>query len=119
MIRNRKVLIVDTDLRVVRSLIKGLRRLGLEIVIARDGLEALDILNERPLPGLVIAGLNLPHINGVELANLATNADIDTHFAILDRCPQYSDMRGVKFFDRAAGVSHVVDYVARIAYRAA
>jgi two-component system response regulator len=59
----------DADLT-VRALKKN--NLANDLVIARDGVEALDLLhgsrrNERSLPHLVLLDLNLPRIDGIEV----------------------------------------------------
>jgi two-component system response regulator len=59
----------DADLT-VRALKKN--NLANDLVIARDGVEALDLLhgeraNTRPLPQLVLLDLNLPRLDGIEV----------------------------------------------------
>lgn len=71
---NAPLLFVDDDLEDVELTMQGFRREGFEheILIARDGKEALDMLNaareaRRPLPAVVLADIRMPRMDGLEL----------------------------------------------------
>lgn len=61
-----KALVVD-DSRPIRR-IEGeiLRNLGFETVEATNGRQALERLQERPLPDLILVDWNMPEMNGLE-----------------------------------------------------
>jgi chemosensory pili system protein ChpA (sensor histidine kinase/response regulator) len=72
------VLAVDDSLSARRSLAQFVRDAGFEVRTARDGLEAIEIINGKH-PDLVLADLEMPRMNGLELtahlrANQATSA---------------------------------------------
>ncbi len=67
------VLAVDDSLSARRSLAQFVRDAGFEVRTARDGLEAIEIINNK-CPDLVLADLEMPRMNGLELtAHLRAN----------------------------------------------
>ncbi|MDS4030578.1 MAG: response regulator [Candidatus Contendobacter sp.] len=67
------VLAVDDSLSARRSLAQFAQDAGFEVRTARDGLEAIEIINGRR-PDLVLADLEMPRMNGLELtAHLRAN----------------------------------------------
>ncbi len=61
-----KVLVVDDSISVRRVIVRQLRRLGLEVEEASDGLEALGRLRSRSYQ-LVVTDLEMPRLDGFEL----------------------------------------------------
>ncbi len=67
------VLAVDDSLSARRSLAQFVQDAGFEVRTARDGLEAIEIINSKR-PDLVLADLEMPRMNGLELtAHLRAN----------------------------------------------
>lgn len=67
------VLAVDDSLSARRSLAQFVQDAGFEVRTARDGLEAIEIINNKR-PDLVLADLEMPRMNGLELtAHLRAN----------------------------------------------
>lgn len=65
--RRQTALAVDDSLSARRSLAQFAQDAGLEVRTARDGLEAVEIIN-RKRPDIVLADLEMPRMNGLELA---------------------------------------------------
>ncbi len=62
------VLVVDDSLSVRRVLAGLLRAAGWEVRVARDGREALEMLQAAPrLPGVAVVDVEMPRMNGYEL----------------------------------------------------
>lgn len=62
-----RALVID-DSRAVRLIIGGtLRELGIDVVEAGDGREALDRLARHPDIGLIVVDWNMPVMNGLEV----------------------------------------------------
>jgi two-component system KDP operon response regulator KdpE len=63
---NQRILVVDDEPQILRTLSRSLASVGYEIRVASDGEEALVILSEWT-PDLVITDLMMPKIDGLEL----------------------------------------------------
>ena len=64
--RDKKVLVVDDDMRNVFALSKVLSDKGLKILKAEDGIKALEILEKEPDTDLVIMDIMMPEMDGYE-----------------------------------------------------
>lgn len=63
-----QVLIVDDSLSVRQALAQLMEEAGYEPLLARDGVEAVDVLRKR-LPDVVLTDIEMPRMNGLELAS--------------------------------------------------
>ena len=63
-----EVLIVDDSLSVRQSLKELMEEAGYDTVIARDGMEAVDLLRKQS-PSIVLSDIEMPRMNGLELAS--------------------------------------------------
>ncbi|MBI4006226.1 MAG: response regulator, partial [Gammaproteobacteria bacterium] len=73
-------LVVDDSLSARRSLGKFLQDSGYEVRMARDGIEAVEILNVlTPKPNILLVDLEMPRMNGIELT-----AHVRSHEGIAD-----------------------------------
>jgi CheY-like chemotaxis protein len=63
------ILLVEDDEVDVKALKWAFEKLKVAnpLVVARDGVEALELLRELPRPYLVITDINMPRMNGIEL----------------------------------------------------
>ena len=63
------ILLVEDDEIDVKALHRAFEKLKIAnpVVVARDGVEALEILATLPRPYLVITDINMPRMNGIEL----------------------------------------------------
>ena len=64
--KNKKVLLVDDDMRNVFALKKFLQNKGLEIVVAANGQESLDALDKDPEIDIVLMDIMMPVMDGYE-----------------------------------------------------
>ncbi|MBK7962808.1 MAG: response regulator [Bdellovibrionales bacterium] len=62
----RKILIVDDDVRNIFALTSALEQKGATILVARNGQECLDKLDQDPLIDLVLMDIMMPEMNGYE-----------------------------------------------------
>ena len=65
-LNEKKILIVDDDMRNVFSLTAALEQQGAEIAVARNGQEALDKLQEDPDQDAVLMDIMMPVMDGLE-----------------------------------------------------
>ncbi|MBK9795696.1 MAG: PAS domain S-box protein [Holophagaceae bacterium] len=61
-----RVLLVDDEDLILQTIGAALKALGLEVLTARDGMEALERFRERPRPDLVLMDLTMPRLDGRE-----------------------------------------------------
>jgi two-component system chemotaxis sensor kinase CheA len=66
-LKGKKVLLVDADVRNVFAVTNALELYGVEIIFAESGLEALELLNNSTRLDLVIVDIMAPGIDGYEL----------------------------------------------------
>jgi CheY-like chemotaxis protein/CHASE3 domain sensor protein/putative methionine-R-sulfoxide reductase with GAF domain len=65
-LKNRKVLIVDDDMRNIYSLTNALEEEGLCCITADNGKAALDVLKEQPDTDIVLMDVMMPEMDGYE-----------------------------------------------------
>ena len=63
-----QIMIVDDSISVRQTLSDMIEEAGYETIIARDGLEAVDLLRQHT-PDLVLSDIEMPRMNGLELAS--------------------------------------------------
>ena len=68
----KKVMTVDDSATVRKVLEQSLQELGYEVVVAVDGQEALEIIQEEPVD-MLVTDLNMPKMNGIELITAVRN----------------------------------------------
>jgi two-component system KDP operon response regulator KdpE len=61
-----RILIVDDERQITRVLRTSLQSHGYEVLVAQDGLEALNVF-EQSAPDLIITDLSMPNMDGLEL----------------------------------------------------
>ncbi|MEM1000674.1 MAG: response regulator [Bacteroidota bacterium] len=64
--KNRKVLIVDDEPNIVMTLDYLFRRQGYAVFLARDGAEAIGLLEEE-VPDLIMLDIMMPKVDGYEV----------------------------------------------------
>jgi CheY-like chemotaxis protein/signal transduction histidine kinase/HAMP domain-containing protein len=69
-LKGKKVLVVDDDSRNIYSLYNVFEGQDMEIVVANDGQEALDKLDEHPDVGIVLMDIMMPVMDGMECMRL-------------------------------------------------
>ncbi|MEY3220322.1 MAG: hypothetical protein RIT27_1679 [Pseudomonadota bacterium] len=65
-LNNKKVLLVDDDARNVFSLGATLENKGMEVLIAKDGTQAMQLLEEHPTVDLILMDIMMPRMDGYE-----------------------------------------------------
>jgi DNA-binding response OmpR family regulator len=88
------VLLVEDDKYICKAYKEGLERAGFEVVVAYDGLEALDLVKNR-VPDVILLDIAMPGKNGFEvLEELRMSADTkDVPVVILSNLGQDSDVK--------------------------
>lgn len=77
-----RILVVDDTMESRELLNRHLRRWGHEVVMANDGLEALDILRTDPIP-MVITDWMMPRMDGLELCRQIRSGSYPSYIYII------------------------------------
>lgn len=78
----KKLLIVEDDQDVAEAILDTLELPGVEILVARNGVEALERLKTEPISA-VLSDLNMPKMSGLELLEKLRAQGMITPFVIL------------------------------------
>lgn len=96
---DHNVLIVEDDPSIAMLMRTYLARRGFSVRVVGDGQEALQVLDEKPMPHLVLLDVNLPNITGFDiLAYIRDSSELKSLSAIMVTA-QVSDadvLRGLK-----------------------
>ena len=65
-LKNKKILIVDDDIRNVYALTIALENHGMKILVAENGREALEVLKDHPNTDLILMDIMMPEMDGFE-----------------------------------------------------
>ncbi|MGB3100694.1 MAG: response regulator, partial [Psychrobacillus psychrotolerans] len=64
--QNKNILIVDDDYRNIYALKTALEKRGVNILVAKDGIECLDILQDNTEIDIVLMDIMMPNMDGYE-----------------------------------------------------
>lgn len=78
----QKILIADDEPNIIISLEYLLKRQGYEVLVARDGKEALEVI-AREVPDLVLLDVMMPHKTGFEVCLEVRASESLSHIKIL------------------------------------
>jgi DNA-binding response OmpR family regulator len=78
----KKILIVDDEPSILMSLDFLFRKKGYEVFIARDGREAIDLLNNHQ-PDLTILDIMMPEVDGYEVCSYIRKTDAISNSGII------------------------------------
>ncbi len=98
-----RILVVDDSITVRSLMQRFLKRHGMEVLSARDGMEAISLL-DRARPDLVLLDVEMPRMNGYELARYIRNSSAIKNTPII----MISSRSGSRHRERAlaAGVEY-------------
>lgn len=65
-LKNKKILIVDDDIRNVYALTIALEKFEMDIIVAENGREGIEVLLENPDTDLILMDIMMPEIDGFE-----------------------------------------------------
>lgn len=77
-----RVLIVDDSLSVRQSLSQLIEDAGFDAQLARDGIEAMDMIREQA-PDIVLADMEMPRMNGLELTSALRSNDSTNELPVI------------------------------------
>ncbi|MDQ3979186.1 MAG: HAMP domain-containing protein, partial [Actinomycetota bacterium] len=107
-LKGRRVLIVDDDVRNVYALTSVLEDYGLEVLCAHDGREGIDLLRRNPVVDLVVMDIMMPEMDGYETMRAIRELDGFQGLPIIALTAKA--MRGDREKSLAAGAS---DYITK------
>jgi len=65
-----RILLVDDDKDFRETLVAALEGLGCTVTVAVDGMDAMERIDDRPRPCLVLSDLRMPNLDGHDLVHL-------------------------------------------------
>ncbi|MBV7507927.1 response regulator [Bacillus sp. sid0103] len=65
-LKNKKILIVDDDIRNVYALTIALEKFEMDIIVAENGREGIEVLKENPETDLILMDIMMPEMDGFE-----------------------------------------------------
>ncbi|PJJ79032.1 response regulator transcription factor [Mucilaginibacter auburnensis] len=97
----KKILVVEDDLY-MQAILKEFLSATYEIQISQDGMEALAFMQSGNIPDLIIADLNTPQLNGLELINQVKASDFFKSIPIIILSGEDSSDKRIKCLDSGA-----------------
>jgi len=99
-----RILVADDSRTILKMISHYLTSEGYEVITADDGREALDIFeSESDKVDLVITDINMPNMNGLELAEKIRSSEVNSGLPIIVLSTEESDK--IKAEGKKAGVS--------------
>lgn len=71
---SKKILLVDDDPNILLSLEFLMRKNGYDVLVARNGTEALELLNEQ-VPHLTVLDIMMPDVDGYEICRFIKESE--------------------------------------------
>ncbi|MFZ4056801.1 MAG: response regulator transcription factor [Ferruginibacter sp.] len=72
--KTHKVLVVDDDPYILMSLEFLMKKNGFEVMVARNGTEALDIINKQ-IPEIILLDIMMPDVDGYQICTHIKSTD--------------------------------------------
>ncbi len=85
------ILVVDDDTRTARRLAELLREDGYKVEVVCDGALAVGRLSRSPLPDVLITDVQLPHVDGVAVAQYARSGRPNVRVIFVTGYPELVD----------------------------
>jgi len=101
--RERLILVVDDSVSVRRSMEAFMRDLGFAVDEAGDGVEALARVEQR-IPDIAIIDLEMPRMNGIELAATLRSAERTHRIGLIMITSRYSEKHRAMALDAGVDV---------------
>ena len=97
-IRDRRILVVDDEERMVRFIRLNLEHDGFQVIEAYRGLQAIQSLRDR-MPDLILLDLNLPRMDGREVLAEIKNDDDLKHIPVVILTTSRADEDVLRSYD--------------------
>ncbi|MGQ3012667.1 MAG: response regulator transcription factor [Flavobacteriales bacterium] len=98
-----KILVVDDDPYILMSLDFLFRKKGYDVLVARNGTEALDFLQKEPI-ALVLLDIMMPDVDGYEIARRIKSAELQKDCRIVFISAKTSETDIQKGYDAGASL---------------
>lgn len=93
----RTVLVVDDEPLILYATASMLEDYGCEVMTARSGSEALELLTRNKRIEVLITDVDMPHMSGYDLAKRAKRAHKELQVVVMSGQDQASENRGFPF----------------------
>jgi len=107
-----RVLLVEDHLAILELYREGLELAGLEVQTAGDGVEALTLLkNAQPRPEVIVTDIEMPRLDGLELARHATQLFPDIKVIFISGASEHPVTEGHPFFIKPFPIRDLVQCI--------
>ncbi len=115
---NKKVLVIDDEAHIRRVLEVKMKNRGYEVLIAKNGQEGMDIIEEHH-PDIVITDINMPIINGKTLCEKTNGLKKERPFLTIiitarinpEERDWISMLQDTQFFEKPFSPAKIVDTI--------
>ena len=115
-----KILVVDDDPTIRKLLSELLTREGFEVIVAKDGIDAMVLLN-RELPDLLVLDVMMPDFNGYDVCYHLKTRPATKNLSIIiltsrdqELDPRLGALMGVEYLHKSAQPKQLLAMVRRI-----
>ena len=108
----RMILVVDDEPALREVLAAILADEGHPVVTARDGQEALELIESAP-PAVLVSDVTMPRLDGLSLVRRLRERGLDVPVVLVTARPVRVDLPGVRVLPKPFALDELVDMVAR------
>lgn len=120
----KTILIVEDEMDILLSLETILESENFKVLIAKDGLEALEVLNNHKMPNLILLDMKMPRMNGWEFAaafkeNFKTRSPILVMTAAADAQQRAKDINATDWIEKPFNLDNLLEKIQKCISRIA
>jgi CheY-like chemotaxis protein len=109
----KRVLVVDDEPTILHAVADALLDEGYQVFRVANGLDALELATAQP-PDVVVSNLNMPHLDGVELAAELQKRGLTIPFVLMSARNEPAGTPGMVFVSKPFELDDLLEIVERV-----